>query len=743
MGCILRCRSCFPSALVCALAGILAPAAPAAAQDAVASAEAQALVLRGEARRLQGRAGDALADLSRAHALAPSQAERAFASAALGVALREAGQPTLAQARLAEALAAHEAGAAPDPAFGALVRATLAALSVEAAPVELSVTRAAREANALAAMAAARAQAAGGPPAVVATVAAEAARLAARLGSRQAALDAAAEGLAAAARIPADPAGRHAALALAAAAAAVAPFDAAAARLAAQGYALAAAPGPDGPDRIAALGAAGQGETDLRQGRPAAARGHASTAQRTASALGLEDAGFRAQWLAARAAEAEGDRAAALAAYRSAFDGLRRFRLRAPMGAPPATAGLGVGGGVPGGTGRFQLDFIAFLLAGAGDGTRPGDQPVLVEAVRLIEDVKLDEVDEYFDERCAPAREATADASALAVDVAVLYPVTFEDRLEMILAAGGRLHRHSAPIGRAALAEMIGLMRLRIDSAGASAMPQARALHAMLVAPFAPALAGVSTLVVAPDGPLRALPFAALHDGRAWLGERYGLATILGLDLVRRQSFAPDEARVLAAGAQTPSPDYPSLPAVPQELAAIGALFPGELLLDEAFSVGRVADAIARRSYAVVHIATHAEFGAKPADNFLIAQDGRLDMDRLEAILRLRAVRDNRPLDLLTLSACNTAAAGGAAAERAPLGLASVGFRAGARSVLASLWPAEDRATAQLMGLFYAALREGAPRAEALRRAQAALIAQPDMADPYQWANFILIGDWR
>ena len=85
---------------------------------------------------------------------------------------------------------------------------------------------------------------------------------------------------------------------------------------------------------------------------------------------------------------------------------------------------------------------------------------------------------------------------------------------------------------------------------------------------------------------------------------------------------------------------------------------------------------------------------------------------------------------------------GGEAAERAPLGLAGVGFRAGARSVLASLWPAEDVSTAELMTLFYQALNEGAGRGEALRRAQAALIANPDTADPFQWANFMLIGDW-
>lgn len=112
--------------------------------------------------------------------------------------------------------------------------------------------------------------------------------------------------------------------------------------------------------------------------------------------------------------------------------------------------------------------------------------------------------------------------------------------------------------------------------------------------------------------------------------------------------------------------------------------------------------------------------------------------------MRARAVRTAAPVELLTLSACNTAAElEGEAAERAPLGLAGVGFRAGARSVVASLWPAEDASTSRLMALFYEGLREGLGRGEALRRAQAALIADPATSAPFQWANFLLIGDWR
>jgi len=739
---ILRCRSSFPDpglhgalrgvrralALALALAVGLAVGGGDAACASDASARTQALIQRGEARRLDGRLGAALDDLTAAHALAPTPAERAFAAAALGVALSEAGRAGPAAQRLREAID----GAAGMPAVTAVARATLAALSVAAAPVEVRADRDRRLAAARAALARAESEAAvAAIPAVAATVAAAQARVAGMTDDPAGGRAALARGLDALAGADDAPA-RRAALGLGAVALEIEPFDAAAAALADRAHAMAA-----GEDRIGALAALGLGESALRRGDPARARAQAGRAARHASATASDDIGFQADWLMARATARQGDVEGARAAYDAAFDGLQGFRQRSPLGAPPATAALGAG------ERRFQLDFIDFLLT---SGVAPDrEQARLAQVLRLAEDVKLDEVDEYFDERCAPARGATAPAEALARDVAVLYPVTFEDRLEIVASVGGRLERRTAPIGRGALRQEVALLRLLIDAPRASPRDQARRLYDLLIAPLAPAMeaAGITTLVVAPDGPLRALPFAALWDGERWLGERYGLATILSLNLVQQSDFDPGTTRVLAAGARDPSPDYPPLPAVADELAAISEIFDTRVLLDGSFTVEALADDIARRGFGVVHIATHAEFGPDPADNFIIAPDGRLDIGRIEAIMRVRAVRDDTPVDLLTLSACNTAAAGGEVAERAPLGLASVGFRAGARTVVASLWPAEDRATAQLMERFYEELRAGAGRAEALRRAQASLIARPDTADPFQWANFILIGDWR
>jgi len=104
---------------------------------------------------------------------------------------------------------------------------------------------------------------------------------------------------------------------------------------------------------------------------------------------------------------------------------------------------------------------------------------------------------------------------------------------------------------------------------------------------------------------------------------------------------------------------------------------------------------------------------------------------------RLR-FRDH-PLELLTLSACETASGD----DRAALGLAGVALQAGARSAVATLWLVHDEAAAVLMEAFYRSLQTpGVSRARALQQAQRTLLQDPAYADPFFWAPFLLINNW-
>jgi CHAT domain-containing protein len=113
-------------------------------------------------------------------------------------------------------------------------------------------------------------------------------------------------------------------------------------------------------------------------------------------------------------------------------------------------------------------------------------------------------------------------------------------------------------------------------------------------------------------------------------------------------------------------------------------------------------------------------------------------MDRLGELIGTTRFRE-RGLELLALSACETAAGD----DRAALGLAGVAVRAGARSALATLWSVDDRVSAELVSEFYAGLgREKLSRAEALQRAQVEVLSTRSYRHPGYWAPFLLISSW-
>ncbi|HET9709431.1 MAG TPA: CHAT domain-containing protein, partial [Gemmatimonadales bacterium] len=117
-------------------------------------------------------------------------------------------------------------------------------------------------------------------------------------------------------------------------------------------------------------------------------------------------------------------------------------------------------------------------------------------------------------------------------------------------------------------------------------------------------------------------------------------------------------------------------------------------------------------------------------------QDGRLEVHEVFG-LHLDA-------DLVVLSACQTGLASGALADVPPgddwVGLTRAFLHAGARRVVATLWPVDDWATAALMERFYQGYAGGAEPGRALAEAQRALLAQPATRDPFYWAGFTAVG---
>jgi len=139
-------------------------------------------------------------------------------------------------------------------------------------------------------------------------------------------------------------------------------------------------------------------------------------------------------------------------------------------------------------------------------------------------------------------------------------------------------------------------------------------------------------------------------------------------------------------------------------------------------------------------LATHGQFSSSRDQTFLLASDGVIDIDQLAKALVARDNARTSAIELLVLSACETAIGD----DRAPLGLAGIALKSGARSTVASLWKVNDAATSTLMQRFYQAVAtRRVTKAVALQQAQKAILADPQFrSHPYYWAPFILVGNW-
>ena len=240
------------------------------------------------------------------------------------------------------------------------------------------------------------------------------------------------------------------------------------------------------------------------------------------------------------------------------------------------------------------------------------------------------------------------------------------------------------------------------------------------------------------DGVLRYVPLAALYDGRQYLIEQYELSVITLASTAHFKEHPDKEWRAAGFGVTKGHDDSGPLPAVVSELAAVKDILHGDIMLDDQFTEASMRDELLKR-YPVVHIASHFRF--LPGDeskSFLLLGDGsHLSLKELRTLPNLFG-----GVQLLTLSACNTALGDGSEVES----FGTLAQRQGAKAVVASLWQVADESTSRLMQEFYR-IRESAPgmtKLEALREAQLELLhgAGTLYVHPYYWAPFFLMGNW-
>lgn len=166
---------------------------------------------------------------------------------------------------------------------------------------------------------------------------------------------------------------------------------------------------------------------------------------------------------------------------------------------------------------------------------------------------------------------------------------------------------------------------------------------------------------------------------------------------------------------------------------------PSTVIMDQNFTIEKFKSQLQKSTSPIVHLATHGQFSSNREQTFLLATDGVIKIGDLENALKREG--SDKAIELLVLSACDTAIGD----SRAPLGLAGIALKSGARSTVASLWKVNDNATSLLMKQFYkqVATRQ-VTKAIALQQAQRSLLADPsrEFIHPYFWAPFILVGNW-
>lgn len=475
------------------------------------------------------------------------------------------------------------------------------------------------------------------------------------------------------------------------------------------------------------------------QGRTREAITLTERAAHTAAAIGADDLGLRWQWQLGRLRRANGDPAGALSAYRQAIRQIQIIRFDIPVQ-------------YVGGRSSFRetlepvyLGAADLMLEQSGRERDPQRvQALLGEARDTVELLKAAELNDYFQDPCAASPVATAELDRVAPHTAVLYPVLLPDRLELLVSLSDGKRRIAVPVPAATVREtaqqLARLLRPRAeDDALQDYTPPSAKLYQWLIAPIEPWLTerGVDTLIFLPDGPLRLIPLAALTNGQQFVLERYAVVTMPGMSLFDPQPLPREKIRSLLAGVTEAVQGFPALPGVGHELRDLQALLPGKTLLNRSFVRASFQQEVQENPYQMVHIASHGEFGGSPEKSFVLTYDGRLNMNQLEELMQAQA--EGTPIELLTLSACQTAEGD----DRAPLGLGGVALKAGVRSALGSLWMVSDQAAQTLIPAFYQQLQEpGRTKAKALQQAQLRLLKQPNLAHPFFWGPFILIGNW-
>lgn len=443
------------------------------------------------------------------------------------------------------------------------------------------------------------------------------------------------------------------------------------------------------------------------------------------------DIAYRWHWQLGRIQARRGDRKAAIAAYSEAIRLLKGLQRELVAMSPDLQVSF-----------KEAVEPVYRELVGLLVQADSFNQQDLQQARQTIEGLQRAEIENFIRSACLEVQ--LDEVGKVDSGAAIFYPIILLDRLTVIFALPGQplqVHTIQQPKQKieATLEQFLGSLNPLVSDQERLSLSQQ--LYDWLIRPAEPSLVAnqIKTLVFVLDGSLRNIPIAALHDGQGYLLEKYGVAITPSLQLLGPQAAPAKQNFQALIGALTePRHGFPALPGVTVETETISRQMVSTVLLNQNFTETDLRHDLQADESSIVHLATHGQFSSNLDKTFILTWDQQLSIDALRELL-LSRVANNRPIDLLVLSACQTAEGD----QRAALGLAGMAVRSGARSTLGSLWAVNDQSTTELMVRFYRFLIQNhLSKAEALRRSQLELLQHSEYQHPYYWAPFVLIGNW-
>ncbi|NEP02129.1 MAG: CHAT domain-containing protein [Symploca sp. SIO2E9] len=372
------------------------------------------------------------------------------------------------------------------------------------------------------------------------------------------------------------------------------------------------------------------------------------------------------------------------------------------------------------------------------------NQKNLRKVRQLIESLHLTELNNF-------SQLVTFDVNPIQIDqidsqAAVIYPILLKNSLEVILHLPGQpLHHYSISLSaqqvEKTLSKKSSLTTNRVYRNQKELLDTSKKVYNWLIKPVKTKLnkSDIKTLVFVPNSSLKNISMAALHDGEQYLVEKYAIAVTPALQILEPQPKLQRPLKALIAGVSEPVQKFSPLTYVEKEIEQISSIIPSSVLLNQEFTSTALRKELNSSYFPIVHLASHGGI-SNSGDIFILAGDGKMISKEFEELLRSIKPEKFDSIELLVLSACNMIDN----TNQVPFGLSGLALRSGIKSIIGTLRLVNDESTAKLMVQFYQEWTQpNVTKAEALRRAQLALLKSDEFSHPYYWAAFVLIGDWR